>query len=182
LYEVIEVPTRDFPASFDAFVAGFEAQEVEDKTSDGDEVVCSVIFSDSTAVFVKGDVEDPVAAIFDSPMLSRAAKLVRGIAVVTGDVVVVFVRGFFTNRSLTIDADDLAKISPFMAVYPWSAHRTGPSGAHFVSSMSILFITGGKGGVLNSFPPTLIGIRKEINQITQQGNCITPRVTRELQF
>ena len=32
------VPACDFPASFDAFVAGFEAQEVEDKTSDGDEI------------------------------------------------------------------------------------------------------------------------------------------------
>ena len=72
------VPACDFPASFDAFVAGFEAQEVEDKTSDGDEVVCSVIFSDSTAVFVKGDVEDPVAAVFNSPMLPRAAEPKHG--------------------------------------------------------------------------------------------------------
>lgn len=166
------VPTRDFPASFDAFVAGFEAQEVEDKTSNGDEVVCGVIFSHSTAVFVKGDVEDPVAAIFDSPMLSCAAELMCGVAVVTGDVVVVFVRGFFTNGSLTVDADDLAKISPLMTIHPWSTNRAGPSGAHFVSSMIILFINGGKGGVLNIFPPTLIGIRKEINQITPRAGLI----------
>jgi hypothetical protein len=76
------VPARDFPASFDAFVAGFEAQEVEDKTSDGDEIMCGVIFSHSASVFVKGDVEDPVAAVFNSPMLPRAAELMRGVAVV----------------------------------------------------------------------------------------------------
>ena len=132
------VPACDFPASFDAFVAGFEAQEVEDKTSDGDEIMCGVIFSHSASVFVKGDVEDPVAAVFNSPMLPRAAELMRGVAVVAGDVIMIFDRGFLVARLFTADANDLMKIGPLVTIHPWSTNRTSPSSTYFVSSTSIL--------------------------------------------
>ena len=51
------------------FGFGVSSQEVEDESADGDEVVGGVVFAGSAAVFVEGDIEDPVGG-FDAPVLA----------------------------------------------------------------------------------------------------------------
>lgn len=135
--------------------------------------MCGVIFPDAAAIFMKGDVEYPVAAVLDSPMLPCVAELVRGVAVVAGDVVVIFDRGFFVAGLFAADADNLTKVGPLMTIHPWSMNRTGPGGAYVVSSTPILFVDGGTRGVFNLFPSALIGIGKEINDIIERSGLIT---------
>jgi hypothetical protein len=79
-------------------------------------ILSTFAVADAGTVFAKGDIHDPMKAVFNRPMMLCRLQQSRSMSRKTGNVEDSFQRGLLACAPLTLDADDAGEVSPAVEV------------------------------------------------------------------